>query len=290
MRLKRSPYPIVVRLEPQFNSELVISLHQRRARDDKGLFLAEGARFLSQAIEHSAAFAGLVICPPRLAGSLLREQVTRLERLGVPLIKVGLRDYASLSPGTSTAGENNAAGQGVIAVLRQAWEPHLPEMNPSDLWIGVESVRSAGNLGTLLRAGAAAGATGLVVFDRSEGGSESGADPYDPSAVRATMGALFGHRLLRTTHRAFRRQAAGMIAVVGATGEASLDFRSADYRRPSLIMLGDERQGLSDGQRKSCGELVRIPMVGSPDSLNLAMAGTLMLYEAFRQRNPKGAH
>jgi TrmH family RNA methyltransferase len=51
-------------------------------------------------------------------------------------------------------------------------------------------------------------------------------------------------------------------------------------------MLGDERNGLSDGQRKTCGEVVRIPMVGSADSLNLAMAGTLMLYEAFRQRNP----
>ncbi len=286
MRLKPSPHPIVVRPEPKFNSELVVSLHQRRARDNKGLFLAEGARFLSQAMEHSAAFAGLVICPPRLVGSLLREQVTRLERAGVPLIKVGLQDYALLSPGTSVAGENNAAGQGIIVVLHQAWEDCLPEASPSNLWIGVESVRSAGNLGTLLRAGAAVGATGLIVFDRSEGGSESGADPYDPSTVRATMGALFSHRLLRTTHRAFRRQAAGRIAIVGATGEANSDFRTADYRRPSLIMLGDERQGLSDGQRKTCGQLVRIPMVGSPDSLNLAMAGTLMLYEAFRQRNP----
>jgi TrmH family RNA methyltransferase len=290
MRLKPSPHPIVVRPEPKFTTELVFSLHHRRARDATGLFLAEGARFLSQAIEHSSTFAGLVICPPRLAGSFLREQVTLLERAGVPLIKVGLKEYVSLSPGTSMAGENIAAGQGVIAILRQAWEPGLPETGPSDLWIGIESVRSAGNLGTLLRGGAATGATGLIVFDRSEGGSESGADPYDPNSVRATMGALFSHRLVRTTHRAFRRQAAGKIAVVGATGEALLDFRSTDFCRPSLIMLGDERQGLSDGQRKSCGSLVRIPMVGSPDSLNLAMAGTLMLYEAFRQRNPEAAY
>ena len=65
-----------------------------------------------------------------------------------------------------------------------------------------------------------------------------------------------------------------------------MDFRSAEYRRAVVLMLGDERKGLTDGQRKTCREIVRIPMIGSADSLNLAMAGTLMLYEAFRQRSP----
>jgi TrmH family RNA methyltransferase len=239
-----------------------------------------------RAIEHQAVLAGLVFCPYGLTGGA-KELVTDLERAGLPLLRVSRSEYGRLSPGTSTAGENPAAGQGVLLLLRQAWEPLPLETASTDCWIGVESVRSPGNLGTLLRAGDASSATGLIVFDRCEGGSESGADPYDPSAVRATMGSLFAHRFVRTTHRAFRVWArAKGVRAIGATGEATTDFREAEYRGPVVLMLGDERKGLSEGQRKTCHDVVRIPMVGSSDSLNLAMAGTLMLYEAFRQRSP----
>lgn len=284
--MRPRPRPIVVRpAQTGLSFELVRSLHDRSARDANGLFLAEGARFLHAAIDHEAAFAGIVICPPRLHGSLLREEVTRVERAGVPLLRASPTEYRELSTGTSDEGENVAAGQGVLLVLRQRWETLPSSMPPDALWIGVESVRSDGNLGTLLRSGDAAGATGMVVFDRSEAGTPSGADPYAPSSVRASMGAIFAHRFLRATHRRFRR-AAGDLLVVGATGEATQDYRTVDYRAPTLLMLGDERAGLSPGQRATCHRLARIPMAGSPDSLNLAMAGTLMLYEAYRQRHP----
>lgn len=284
MRPSLSPRP-VVSPERKLTHGLVASLHTRRARDQTGLFLAEGVRFAMRALEHQAALAGLVFCPYRLTAGA-KELVTCLEQAGLPLLRVSRSEYARLSPGTSTAGENPAAGQGVLLLIRQAWEP-LPEVPPAGCWIGVESVRSPGNLGTLLRAGDASGATGLIVFDRCEGGSESGADPYDPSAVRATMGSLFAHRFVRTTHRAFRGWArTNGVRAIGASGEASNDFRQTEYRGPVVLMLGDERKGLSEGQRKTCHDVVRIPMVGAADSLNLAMAGTLMLYEAFRQREP----
>ena len=287
MRLK--PRPLVVRPVPDLSFELVKTLHQRAARDARGLFLAEGARFLSAAIENGAAFAGMVVCPTRLASAPSRDLVTRLERAGVPRLRASPEEYRALSPGTSDAGENAAAGQGVLMLLHQRWEP-LPERpGRRDLWIGVESVRTLGNLGTLLRSGDAAGATGLVVFDRAEGGSPTGVDPYDPAAVRATMGSLFAHRLVRTTHRAFRRAPGRRgLLVLGSTPEATQDYREPDLRRPVVLMLGDERKGLSEGQRATRDGFVRIPMVGAPDSLNLAMAGTLMLYEALNQRRPVG--
>ena len=101
------------------------------------------------------------------------------------------------------------------------------------------------------------------------------------------MGSLFAHRLVRTTHRAFRRAPGRRgLLVLGGTPEATDDYRQPDYRRAVALMLGDERKGLSEGQRASCDGFVRIPMVGAPDSLNLAMAGTLMLYEALNQRAP----
>lgn len=285
MRPKPSPRPVVLS-DPKLTHESVVSLHGRCARDAAGLFLAEGTRFLARALDHNVPLAGLAFCPRGLS-AIGKELVNRAERIGVPLLRASPSEYARLSPGKSLAGENTAAAQGVLLICRQAWEPLPQVVGPLDCWIGVESVRSPGNLGTLLRAGDAAGATGLIVFDRCEGGSESGADPYEAAAVRATMGSIFAHRLVRTTHRGFRRWARDhSVVALGASGESCRDFRSAEYRRPVVLMLGDERSGLTEGQRKTCEEIVRIPMVGSADSLNLAMAGTLMLYEAFRQRKP----
>jgi TrmH family RNA methyltransferase len=76
------------------------------------------------------------------------------------------------------------------------------------------------------------------------------------------------------------------LAVVGATGEAGRDYRAITYRRPTVLILGDERTGLSEAQRATCDATVRIPMHGRADSLDVAMAGTLLLFEARNQRHP----
>jgi len=139
-------------------------------------------------------------------------------------------------------------------------------------------------VGTILRTGDAVGASGLIVFDRSAEGSANGVDPFDPGTVRATMGSIFRHRFVRTTHREFRRW--GRLTAIGASPTATSDYRTIDYRRPVLMMLGDERAGLSEGQKRTCNTLARIPMTGHPDSLNIAMAGAVMLYEIHNQRHP----
>gem|GEM_PF-4932445 len=101
---------------------------------------------------------------------LLCETVICVERNGVPLLRLSIDAYHACSPGSSGSGESGAAGQGVLMVLRQSWES-LPRPIPTDLWIGVESIRTSDNLGTFLRAADAASATGLIVFDRSEAGT-----------------------------------------------------------------------------------------------------------------------
>lgn len=294
MRPNSSPLPVVVgRLDRPFTTEFVKSLQCRHARDETGSFLAGGARFLTCAWDNAATFAGLVICPALLHGTEAWEMVDALRGAGVLCLRVQPDVYRELSFCRSSEPHDDrlpaAARQGVLAVLRQWWEPLPASVHRNDLWLAVESVRSAGNLGTLLRSADAAGATGLIVFDRSEDGSPSGPDPYDPSVVRATMGSLFRHRMIRTTHRSFRRwRLRSEVSVVGATPEGAVDYRSLAYRRPVVLMLGDERTGLSDGQRNTCDRFARIPMAGGPDSLNLAMAGTLMLYEVYNQRHPPG--
>jgi TrmH family RNA methyltransferase len=155
---------------------------------------------------------------------------------------------------------------------------------PSDLWLALEHVCSPGNLGTLLRTSEAVGATGLVALG-------AGVDPWDPAVVRATMGALFTRRIVRAGARVLRAWARRHgVAIVGADGEGARDFREVSYRRPVVLVLGDERKGLSPVQRAACDELVRIPMTGRTDSLNVAVAKktwrSVLLYEAYAQRHP----
>jgi TrmH family RNA methyltransferase len=276
MRPEASPRPIVVRpFSGEFSLELVHSLRERRVRDSTGLYIAEGVRFLAAATDAAAPLVGLVTCPRLMSGALPFTIVNRAKKSGCPVLTCTDEEFRELSLAND--------GQGVLMVLRQRFEELPQQVRRDDLWIGVESILSPGNLGTLLRAGEAAGATGLMVF----GNAMERADPFDPATIRATMGSIFAHRYVATTHRDFRRwNRRYEVTVVGATAEAQTDYRSLSYRRPTVLMLGHERSGLSDAQRKTCDAFVRIPMRGRPDSLNVAMAGTLLLYEALNQRSP----
>ncbi len=168
---------------------------------------------------------------------------------------------------------------GIGAIVRQHWSRlHRASPRGGLCWLAVTRVRSPGNLGSLLRTSAAVGGSGLIVIGRN-------VDPFDPAVVRASMGAVFQQRIVRCGRQAFghwvRRH---RCQVVGASPDAEQPYHRMRYRRPAVLLLGEERRGLSDAQRALCGTTVRIPMVGDVDSLNLAVAGSLMLYEVFRRR------
>jgi TrmH family RNA methyltransferase len=140
----------------------------------------------------------------------------------------------------------------------------------------VSQIRSAGNLGSLLRSSAAAGGAGLILLGK-------GIDPYDPAIVRGSMGAIFRQTIVRASvaeladwvqrHR---------LQVVGASPDGELAYHHARYGIPTVLLLGEERRGLDCDQRRLCTHLVRIPMAGGVDSLNVAVAGSLLLYEIRR--------
>ncbi|MGV3615705.1 MAG: TrmH family RNA methyltransferase [Fimbriimonas sp.] len=255
--------------------DLVRALRDRASREATGLFAVEGIRFLTAAVDAASPVHGLLVCPRLLTNPLGIALVRRLRASGIPATEVDAATFHDLS--------HAPEAQGVIALLPLRWETHPKTVGRHDLWIGVDTIRTPGNVGTLLRAAEAAGATGLMVFDPRA----TGPDPHDPVVVRATMGSLFALRLVRTCHTAFRKWPLRYeLTVVGATGEASKDYRAVTYRRPTVFMLGDERAGLSDAQRLTCDATVRIPMHGRADSLNVAMAGTILLFEARNQRHP----
>ena len=140
----------------------------------------------------------------------------------------------------------------------------------------LSQVRSPGNLGSLLRTSAAIGAGGFILLGQQ-------IDPYEPGLVRATMGALFKQTLVRTNIEHFRRWIqTHRPAVIGASPDGVVEYDQVRYTRPTVLLLGHERSGLTAEQRALCEQIVRIPMVGDTDSLNLAVAGSLLLYAVFR--------
>ncbi len=145
----------------------------------------------------------------------------------------------------------------------------------------LEAVRSPGNLGTLVRTSEAVGGAGFILVGPR-------IDPFDPAVVRASMGAIFRQAFIRTNGRSLRNWLRRhCLRAVGASPDGPAELHRFGFPRPTVLVLGEEREGLSPPQRGLCADLVRIPMVGAADSLNLAVAGSLLLYEVYRARSAR---
>ncbi|MDZ4159028.1 MAG: RNA methyltransferase, partial [Anaerolineaceae bacterium] len=174
--------------------------------------------------------------------------------------------------------------QGIAAVARQDWtDLSQVSMEAGAVWVTLDAVQDPGNLGTILRTLDAIGGQGVILLENS-------ADPYDPTAIRASMGAIFNQRLVRTTYAqlALWKKETG-IALIGASGAGTEDYHQTIYPPSLALLMGSERQGLKPQHLQLCDHVVRIPMMGTCDSLNLAVATAIVLYEIFNQRRSSAA-
>ena len=141
------------------------------------------------------------------------------------------------------------------------------------MWVGLEDMRDPGNLGTIIRTADAVAASGVILVGQS-------CDAYGRDCVRATTGSIFAVPLVRMDSQAFTALCKGWPGdVIGTDMKASEDFRRT-YRSPALLVMGSEGHGLSENVSEACKTMVRIPMPGGAESLNVATAAALMLYEA----------
>src|SRR5262245_5075007 len=252
--------------------KMIRSLHMRKARRETGLFVAEGASLLVTVRDAGWKPRVLAFLAGSAAGGVARELVGWAEDAGAECLEVSQAVLSKL------AGKENP--QVMLGVFEQAWAPlPAPAMVAGDaLWVGLEGVRDPGNLGTIVRTADAAGASGVLLIGAC-------VDPYSWEAVRATMGSIFNVPLARVALQdglPWVQRWSGDI--VGAHLQASQDFRSLAYRQPMLLLMGSEGPGLSSELSAACTRLVRIPMAGHIDSLNLAIATALLLYEIRRER------
>ncbi len=250
------------------------ALRQRKERESSGTFWIEGIRIVAEALQLGAAIEHIVVAPDQLHSAFGQQLVEQARAQGCTVIEVSAEVFASLS--------SKEGPQGLGAVVRQHWSA-LADISTTGLgWIALNAVSDPGNLGTILRTSDAVGASGVMLIGATT-------DPFDPGTVRASMGALFSQRLIRTTWAEFADwKAHSGWSVVGAADSASCDYQDYVYPQPLIVLMGSEREGLSLEQQALCDAMVSIPMVGRSDSLNLAVATSVLVYEVFNQQRRRG--
>jgi len=245
----------------------VRALHLRKAREETGQFVAEGLKIVTDAVEQGFAPEILLYGREAVIHPLLDQALAATKAAGGEIIEVTKDILAKVSRRDNP--------QAVVGVFRQRFTP-LPELKPAaaPVWAALHRVRDPGNLGTIIRTVDAVGGGGVILVGEC-------CDPYSVEAVRATMGSIFAVALVRADEDAFAAwRTTWPGSVVGALLSATADYRAADYRAPSMILLGNEQQGLPPEMAGLCDVNVKIPMRGRADSLNLAVAAGVMLYAA----------
>jgi TrmH family RNA methyltransferase len=244
---------------------LALPKHRREA----GQFMAEGLKLAADALEAGWPIR-VLLHGAEVAGQPMVQKVAATARArGADIIAVNAPVLARL-----TRRDNP---QMVVGVYDQRLTPP-EEVKPgrSGVWVALEAIRDPGNLGTIVRTADSVGADGVILVGDS-------VDPFGIEAVRATMGSIFHVPLARMgTDRflAWRRTWPG--TVVGTHLGATEDYRAGPYKLPTLLLMGNEQSGLTAKLAEACDRLVRIPQAGKADSLNLAVATGVMLYEIRR--------
>jgi TrmH family RNA methyltransferase len=243
------------------------ALHLRKARDETGLFVAEGLKAVIEGIETGHAPAILMYGAEAAGHPLLQRALQATLAANSEVIEVTEGILAKVSRRDNP--------QAVVGVFEQVFRPlEAIEPQAARCWVALHRVRDPGNLGTIVRTADAAGCGGVILVGEC-------CDPYSVEAVRATMGSIFAVPLTRAPEvefAAWRNSWPG--SVVGTLLSADCDYREADYGKPTLILMGNEQQGLPPDMAALCDVNVKIPMRGRADSLNLSVATGIMIYAA----------
>lgn len=243
------------------------ALEMRKVRKETGLFVAEGAALLITAREHGFVPETLVYQVGSSDSGIVRGLVVWALKEGAEVLEVSEAVLAKL------ASKDNP--QTVLGVFKQTFAPPPePALLAADAtWLALEEVRDPGNLGTILRTADAVGVSGVMLVGQC-------CDPYTLECVRATMGSVFAVPLVKLEREAFLERLRAWPGDVVATHlDARDDFRAVAYRGPELVVMGSEGPGLSDAVAAAATRRVKIPMSGALDSLNLAIATALTLYQ-----------
>lgn len=248
-----------------------VKLRKRSHRDKAGLMIIEGLRELKRALDNQQWPVSLFYCEEFLLKNQVSGLIQQCREHGAEIYKC--------APGVFRKIAYRKNPEGVLAVasqIKRTLDDLKITLHP--LIIVAESIEKPGNLGTILRSADAAGVNAVLVCDHCT-------DIYNPNVVRASIGTLFCLPVIETSSQeAIEWLHKHHIQILAATPSAEQEYTEKDLRQGTAIIVGTEQHGLSDLWMNEADVKVRIPMQGQADSLNVASATTILLFEAVRQR------
>lgn len=255
----------------------VYKLRNRRFREKEQKTLLEGYRELTRSSEYGMKVLEVFYCPSMFLGENEFPLLKELEEQGVKTYEVTEQILGKI------AYRDRPEGLIAVAAIQSHTLRDIPIVE-NGLYLIAESIEKPGNLGSILRSADASGVNGIILCDKCT-------DIYNPNVIRASTGALFSVPLAEcTADEAFNWIRENNIKVLAATPHTDNIHTDADMTQAVAIAVGTEQSGLSDFWMDNADIKVKIPMLGKIDSLNVATATTIMLYEAARQRDWKVAH
>lgn len=252
----------------------VVRLGQRRQRDADRMTVVEGVREVGRALACGVVPVEAFVCPDIASGADALALVAQLDALPTEVFTVDTAVYAKLAYRESTGG--------ILAVVPYVARPlETLALGPRPFLVIVDGAEKPGNLGAILRTADAAGVDALIVTSDLSGGT----DLHNPNTIRASLGAIFSVPVAAaTTAETLAWLRACAITTVATTPEAATLYTAVDLTGPVAVIMGSEAEGLPAAWLQAADRRVRIPMHGLMDSLNLATATALLLYEVVRQR------
>ncbi len=252
-------------------------LQRRKARGRRGLALIEGVRLVEEALAAGIGFQGALVAPELTRTARGTALVAELERHAVPVQEIGARAFAQLADTDSP--------QGILAVIeprRSSASDFVPQ--PDAVALVIDGVQDPGNVGTLIRTAHALGATGTIVLRGT-------ADPTSPKALRAAMGATFRHPVVSLDDAGFigwaRKHGVTLWAAAADGIPLSQALGAKEGGRgtgPIAVIVGNEGAGIRPQLNAIAARRVAIPLAQGAESLNVAVAAGILLYEVTRGR------
>ncbi|OYU15959.1 MAG: RNA methyltransferase [Alphaproteobacteria bacterium PA4] len=250
------------------------SLNEKKGRRETGLFLAEGLRVCTEALAMGHVPKYLIFASDAEAHPLTQALIAAT----VQARGLAIRSTRELLH--RLTGKDNP---GAVAAAYTIPDTGLDRIDRSTakLWVVAENLKDPGNLGTMLRTCDATGAGGVILLDQS-------CDPFSLEAVRASMGGIFTRQVAQASGADFLhwlRAGAGQLVGAALDGH-TVDYRAHSFAAPVFLFMGNEQSGLPPAYVAACDALVRLPMRGTADSLNVAVATAVLLYAALAQLEP----
>jgi RNA methyltransferase, TrmH family len=242
----------------------VQALRQRKSRSEAGLFIVEGVHPVGDAVEAGWDVESILYAPDTLKSNFARNLISRVS-INSQAVSAQLME--------SLSDKDNP--QGILAVVRQK-KIKLDDLVSVHSGVAIITPQDPGNVGTILRTLDAVKGDALFLLD-------GGVDPYHPTSVRASMGAIFWTPVIQTDFIEFVEWARkDGIRLIGTSAHAEMDYRKIDNEPPWIILIGSEQKGLLSEHINACDVVVSLPMYGRASSLNLAVAAGIILYQMIR--------